>query len=121
MPIFAGTSLSAAKAAFAAANQDKFAAMHRALINESLPLTEAKILAIAKRIDLDLALFKRDMKSKAIDAKIKENFDLSQKLRIMGTPAFIVGKKGGDQVFFIPGGTTYDKLQTLIGRVRDNT
>jgi protein-disulfide isomerase len=120
LPIFAGSSLYAAKAAFAAAQQDKFAAMHHALIDEELPLTEEKVLAIAKRLDLNLAAFKHAIKSKAIDAKIKQNFDLSQKLRIMGTPAFIIGKVHGEQVFFIPGATTYDKLETLIGRVREN-
>jgi protein-disulfide isomerase len=117
LPIFGGTSLYAAKAALAAIKQGKFDALHAEIIKLEMPLTEEKVLTAAKDVGLNLKKLKRDIQSDDIDQILKANFDLSQKLRIMGTPAFIVGTANGES-FFIPGATDENKLRELIAKIK---
>lgn len=117
LPIFGGPSLFAAKAALAAANQNKFQDLHKALMQFNGELTDEKVLDIARSVELDIKTLKKDINSQNVEEFIKSNFELSQKLRIMGTPAFIVGKENSDQVFFIPGAVEAEQLLKLVDKV----
>lgn len=119
LPIFGGTSGSAARAALAAYKQDaaKFTKFHNALMSAQNPLTDDKIMSIASSAGLDVNQLKNDMNNPAVQKEIDANFKLAQNLSIMGTPTFIIGHWENSAVSkstFIPGGTTQDVLETAI-------
>ena len=120
LPIFGAESQNAAKAALAAKNQGKYMEMHDALMNAGKPLTNDKVMAAAKSVGLDTDQLAKDMKSKAIDEELNNNFKLAQSLGVMGTPAFIVASNPATDKtsFFVPGATSQSKLQSLINQAR---
>ncbi len=91
-PIFGGEPL-LAKAALAAHLQGKYDDIHKAFMTSKGHLDMAEVLDIAKRIGLDVEKFKKDIKSPEVEKELKENMELGQKLKIDGTPAFIIGDK----------------------------
>ncbi len=117
LPIFGADSQFAAKAALAANKQGKYQAFHQALMKTQNPLSNAKVLAAAKKVGLNMAQLKKDMNSAEIDKVIKDDFKLAQKLQLVGTPAFIVGNQAGTQFKFIPGATSQAGLQQAIQSV----
>jgi len=54
-------------------------------------LTLSEVKEIARQLNLDVEKLASDMKSEDIEKEIKENLDLGQKLKITGTPTFIIG------------------------------
>lgn len=125
-PIFGESSDLASKAALAAAIQNKYMAMHEALIGQKGRLDEKIINEAAKSVGLDMAKFKTDMNSKAVTEALEANRKLAEKLRLMGTPAFIVAStpegifKEGTEVAFIPGAASRDALKDLIKKASVN-
>jgi len=119
-PIFGKSSDAASRAALAAAMQGKYLPMHEALINQEKRLNDQIIDDAAKSIGLDMAKFKTDMASKEVTDALEANRQLAEKLRLMGTPAFIVAStpdgqfKTGTQPAFIPGAASAEALQDLI-------
>jgi protein-disulfide isomerase len=101
-----------AKAALAADRQDKFVPFHRALYQLRGQVDEAKTLATAASLGLDVDRLKSDIQDPAIDAMLKRNLALARALKIDGTPGFIIG----DQI--ITGPTELNKLQTVIRDTR---
>ncbi len=80
--------LPAATAAWAAHQQGKFWEYHDALFTNQKQLSEALYLDIAKKLNLDLGKFKRDL-TLATPA-INKDIQLAEKLAISGTPLFII-------------------------------
>jgi protein-disulfide isomerase len=80
--------LPAAVAAWAAYRQGKFWEYHDALFNNQKQLGEALYLDIAKKLNLDLSKFKRDL-TLAIPA-ITKDIQLAEKLAVSGTPFFVI-------------------------------
>lgn len=111
-PILGPASVTAAKAALAAARQDKYQPMHDALMGLRGQLDDAKIMRVAESLDLDLARLKADMASPEIQATIERNLDLARKLQIEGTPAFVIG----DQL--VPGAVPLEQLKAVVEKVR---
>lgn len=122
-PIFGPDSVFAAKAAIAAAKQGKYFEFHNALMTSKNPLTNAQVLIIAKNVGLNINQLKKDMKNKAMEDELQNNYALAKKLNLIGTPAFIVTKtdvtSGTDAtVKFFPGATTQDNLQNMIDEIK---
>lgn len=122
-PIFGNNSMDASRAALAAAKQGKYKAMHEALMNASNPLTEKKVMEAAKSAGLNIKQLKADMDSEDVRKELEQNLMLSQKLGLLGTPAFVVGStKNGDKantpVFFVPGAATEEMIQGYVEQVR---
>jgi len=92
-PILSSSSRTATQAALAAHKQGKYQEMHDQLMAFRGPLDEPRIMAIAKKVGLDVKKLTTDMQSSEIKARITANLTLAQKLDIQGTPAFIVGGK----------------------------
>lgn len=115
-PIFGGSSKEAAQASVAAYQQgaSKFFEFHNALYKISPPLTTEKILDAAKNAGLNVNKLKADMKNPAIEKLLKANFELASKLRLVGTPAFILTNKDETEFKFVPGATTEKDLQDKI-------
>lgn len=119
-PIFGSSSDMASRAALAAALQGKYQAMHEALLKQDGRLNEKIIMDTAKSVGLNMTKFKADMDSQAVKDALNANRELAEKLRLMGTPAFIIAStpagqfKTGTTPAFIPGAASEQALQDLI-------
>lgn len=114
LPIFGAASEFAAKAALASAKQNKFDAFHSALLGQDGPLSSKSVLALAKKLGIDIHKLQKDMASPDIAQQIRNNFQLAQNIRLMGTPAFILTNADLSQYKYIPGATTQSSLQQQI-------
>lgn len=92
-PILGPGSEFAARAALASHAQGKYEAFHQALMTSSGTIDEASALETARAVGLDVERLKRDMEDPMVKAEIERNLALAGKLRITGTPAFIIGDK----------------------------
>lgn len=119
-PIFGGGSALAAKAAIAANQQGKYFSLHDALLRADNPITEEKIMQLAKDRGINIETLKKDMESPKTDAIIKANFELAKKLGLQGTPAFVLTNKRENIYKFIPGETTESNLQTLLDQLKQD-
>ena len=123
-PIFGKISLQASQAALAANMQGKYLAMHNALMDAGIPLSDKKITEAAQKAGVDVKQMKKDMESQKVRAELEQNLMLSQKLGLMGTPAFVIGntQKGSSPdvpVFFIPGTPTPGMIQDYVQKIRE--
>jgi len=87
---FHNNAMSAAKAALAANAQGKFWQMHDALFDGQKDLSDDAIIAMAKKIGLNVNKFKTDWKSDKFDKQIAADLDFSNKNGASGTPAFFI-------------------------------
>ncbi len=111
-PILSESSHVASVYALAAHKQGKYFPLHQALMTFKGPKTEENIITLAKSVGIDTDKLKADAKDPGIEAELKKNMDLAQKLAITGTPAFIIG----DQI--IRGYVPYEAMKTLIADQR---
>ena len=84
-------SVLAARAAIAARNQGKYLAFHKVLMEANSVYDLPSILDMANTIGLDTERLRRDMNGKEIDEIIRKNFALADKLKLNGTPSFVIG------------------------------
>ena len=117
LPIFGGNSRLAATAALASTKQSKYYAFHNALFAATAPLNEQTIFKIAKQVGLNVTKLKQDMKTSWISKQIRDNFQLAQELKLMGTPAFIISNKDHTEIRFIPGATSKNNFNQQIDAV----
>jgi protein-disulfide isomerase len=82
--------LPAAKAAWAAGQQEKFWEFHDALFDQQKQLGDAFYQKTAQSLGLDMAKFERDRTSQAAAAAIEQDLTMAEKLGIDGTPFFIM-------------------------------
>ena len=90
-PIKGQNSIAAARLALAARKQpDKYLALHFALMREDTEATPASVVAMAKKVGIDLDRLKVDVQDPSISATIAASHSLAEAANIDGTPAFIV-------------------------------
>ncbi len=123
LPIFKGSSVTAAKAALAANKQGKFVAFHEALMSEKKPLTTKSIMGIAASSGLNVKQLKKDMTNTEITQQIDANMQLAQAflqttIGYVFTPIFVVSNQSGSKFQFIPGGLDYAGLNKVINEMR---
>jgi protein-disulfide isomerase len=113
-PIFGEHSEYAAKAALAAAKQNKYWELHQAMFSHEGQVTTDVVNQLAEGLGLDMAKLKEDIGSKDIGERIAANLQLGKLLAINGTPAFIID----DQVHggYLP----LDGMIASIAQVRAN-
>ncbi|PHQ79944.1 MAG: disulfide bond formation protein DsbA [Coxiella sp. (in: Bacteria)] len=127
-PIFGPASTYAAKISIAARLQGKtkFMAFHNGMFKSGLmegKLKDTDVDRIAKTAGLDMAKLKTDMNAKAVTNELKTTFTLAQKLKLPGTPAFVILPTDGKnakmmkKITFIPGGTRYEGLQQALKKI----
>lgn len=78
----------AAKAAWAAGQQDKFWPYHDELFVQQESLGEELYIAIAKTLNLDLARFNQDRQGNAAIVAIQQDMTMAKQLGVSGTPFF---------------------------------
>jgi len=106
LPVLSEQSRVAARAALAAAQQNRFKPFHDALYAGG-PVSDTTIAAAGRTAGVNVAAIPRDA-----DATIRQNLDVAAKLGITGTPSWVVG----DQV--MTGALPIDQLQAAIVRAR---
>jgi len=111
-PILGPQSLHAARAALAAAKQDKYEAFHFALMTQPGDMSEAHIQTVAASVGLDVERLRQDMRDPEVEAILRRNFDLAEALGIKGTPAFVVGRT------LVPGAIDAETFRQLIAEAR---
>lgn len=120
-PIFGADSQFAAAAALASAKQGKYDVFHHALMATPDPLNSEVVLDVAGKTGLDVTRLKTDMMSSDVKQELSDTMKVAQKLQLMGTPAFVVANTGDtNQSVLIPGTTSAEVLQTLVGQAREN-
>jgi protein-disulfide isomerase len=94
LPIFGDDSKFDVKAGLAAYAQspEKFAVFHDAMMKLQVPLTSAVTLKVASEVGLNVKQLQADMKNPMFGVEINENYELAKKLKLTGTPAFIMAK-----------------------------
>lgn len=119
-PIFGASSELATKAALAAAKQDKFAAMHDALM-KATDYSRDNIMQLASNVGLDRNKFEADLDSKDVQQKLADNQALAKQLKIYFTPVLVIAntdaKPEAMKIVFIPGGVPGKMLTQLIAEV----
>lgn len=110
-PILGEGSLFASRAALASRKQDKYEAMHWALMSLKRA-NEKSVLDTARKLGLDLAKLKADMKAPEVGQHIQLSMQLAQALNINGTPSFIIGDT------LVPGVVPLATLQKMVADTR---
>lgn len=114
-PILGPDSTFASRAAIAAQNQsqDKYWAFNDAMMTWRGDLDEATVMSLAEESGLDAEALRRDMEAPAVAGKIKRNYELARKLKINGTPGFIIGGQ------IVRGYVDYSALRQLVEEARE--
>ena len=92
LPILSQSSFDASIAALAAHNQNRYIEYHIELMKHQGNLNKGTLIMIAKKLNLDLKLFQDDLSNDRLRVTINKNRKIAQKLKLRGTPAFIIGK-----------------------------
>ena len=90
----------AAKAAWAAGQQDKFWIYHDGLFAFQDKLGEDYYVELAEQVGLDMEQFERDRNSPDAQAAIDKDIELAESLQIQGTPTFFLNE------YQLPGNAT---------------
>ncbi len=103
LPVLRKESDQAARFALAAREQGKFLDYHFALLTQSGVLTDEKLLEVAKTVGLDAERLKKDAAAAKLSEAIEGNVAAARRMRLDGTPSFIVTSLDGDFLRVIPG------------------
>lgn len=93
LPILGPPSVIGSHASLAAQKQGAYLKFRAALMSSPPNIDEAMVHRISDQLGLDWAKLQTDMKDPTIDQRLAANEQLSQKLGIQGTPAFVVGRQ----------------------------
>jgi protein-disulfide isomerase len=113
-PILSAGSVEAARVASAVTIVDpvKYQAFHFELLGGRGQADEARALAAAETVGVDVAAVKKTMDEARINETIQANYAVAQKLGISGTPTYVIG----DEVVF--GAVGADELKEKIASMR---
>lgn len=104
--------LSAARAAWAAAQQDQFWIYHDGLFANQSRLGETLYDELAQQIGLDLEAFDRDRNSPASLAAVQRDLQLAQSMALNGTPTFLLND------LLMPPGTSLTLLEETFNKAQ---
>ena len=113
-PILGPASIRAARAALASVQQGKYEAYHFALMTQPGDMSDGHLEKVARDVGLDVDKLKADMESEEIDAMLRRNHELAERLGINGTPAFVIGDT------LVPGAIDAQAMRRLIAAERAN-
>lgn len=114
IPVFGPASEKAARVAIAAKYQNKYLAVHQALLQASRPLDDKKIEAAVRKAGADWPRLQADLKRHSADIEdlIERNMIQAEMLRFSGTPGFIIGTTLGF------GAIKIDPIRKVIAETR---
>jgi len=113
-PVLGPGSVEAARVAVAVRMQapKKYLEFHQKLLGGRGRADQARALAVAKEIGLDMGRLQKDMKSPEVEKTLKQDFGLAEALGLNGTPSYVIG----DDV--IVGAVGFDALKEQINTAR---
>lgn len=111
-PILGPNSVRASRAAIAARKQGKYLSLHQVMMKANSTFSEAAIMAMAKSVGLDTARLKQDMRSAETDSILRQNYALAEKLKLNGTPSFVIGDT------LLRGGRDLESLRAIVAEAR---
>ncbi|MBM2846495.1 MAG: putative Oxidoreductase, DsbA-like [Bacteroidetes bacterium] len=111
-PILGEASVFGARAALAAWKQGKHQAFHEAMLASENELTQEEVVAIARRVGLDVEKLEADLRAPEWQAAIDRNRALANLLGISGTPGFVVGGE------MYPGALDLTRLKEFVTKAR---
>lgn len=111
-PILGPNSVLASRAAIAAHKQGKYLSLHQVMMKANSAFSEAAIMAMAKSVGIDTARLARDMRSPGTDAILRNNYALAEKLKLNGTPSFVIGDT------LLRGGRDLESLRGIVAEAR---
>jgi len=103
LPLLRKESDVAARYALAAREQGKYLDYHFALMAQSGVLTEARLREVAAKTGLDVKKLEADAKAAKLETAIRGNFEAAERLRLDGTPSFIITALDGEFLRVIAG------------------
>ncbi|SDW30021.1 Protein-disulfide isomerase [Albimonas donghaensis] len=115
-PILGPSSVTAARAALAAREQDegrRYMAFNDALMNHKGGLSDGDVWALAAEAGLDIARLKADSKDPDIQRAIEATYSLAKVLKIEGTPTFVIGDS------IVRGYVPLDRLRETVAETRE--
>lgn len=110
-PILTASSKTAAFWAFAAAEQGKYPAFHKALFAGGR-VTDSSIAKAAAAAGLDVPLAAKQIQKPEYQNEVEANLDMMAALGVNGTPTFVVGNE------IMEGAGGYDALQAAVDKAR---
>jgi protein-disulfide isomerase len=94
-PVLGPGSVEAARVAVAVHMQDKsgkkYLEFHQKLLGGRGHADQARALAVAKEVGVDMDRLQKDLKSPEIKSTLEENFKLAEALGLNGTPSYVIG------------------------------
>ncbi len=116
-PFIDSTSTFAARAGLAAVLQGQYKAFHDAVMQATIPLSDAKVIAAAKKLGLNTNELLNNMGSPGVTAQLKEELDAADQFNVRGTPTFVIYPSTGTQKpTILVGRVSADKLQQVISQ-----
>lgn len=107
LPVLGPASEEAARAALAAAKQDKYLTLHQAFMRHQGPLTPDTINAIARQAGVDVNRMRRDMASADVTNHLVDNHGVAAEIGFDATPGFSING-------VLVNGAKFDKLDRLL-------
>ncbi|MEL6352832.1 MAG: thioredoxin domain-containing protein [Cyanobacteria bacterium J06627_28] len=107
----------AAKATWAAAQQDKFWIYHDGLFAYQDKLGEDYYVELAEQVGLDVERFNRDRNSSEAQAAIDKDVELARALELGGTPSFLMTNFSDS--FMLPGGAPQELYDEAALRLQN--
>jgi len=98
----------AAEAAQCAGEQNLFWDMHHYLFAYQTALTREDLVRYAGELELEVGPFVECLDSGRHDAAIREDIEVARKLRIQGTPAYVLGRR-------VPASDDVEVLEVISG------
>ena len=112
LPVLGPGSVIGARALLAAHKQGGYLKLRDALMTGTANITEDTVRDAAVKLGLDWNRLKTDMTAPDVLARIDRNLDISRRLEIQGTPAYIVGTR------LTPGAVELADLQGVVAAAR---
>ena len=107
----------AAKATWAAAQQDKFWIYHDGLFAYQEKLGEDYYVELAEQVGLDVETFNRDRNSPEAQAAVDKDVELARALELGGTPSFLMTNFSDS--FMLPGGAPQELYDEAALRLQN--
>jgi protein-disulfide isomerase len=105
----------AARASWAAQQQGQFWPYHDALFEQQSQLGADLYQQIAQDLGLDMEQFNRDFNSSASREAVDQDRQLTQQLRLNGTPTFVLND------LLVPGNTPMEFFETVVEQVNQSS
>jgi protein-disulfide isomerase len=93
IPVLGPASAVEASAILAAGLQGGYVRMQAAMLSDPAEPSEEKVRQAAVKLGLDADRLAKDMSNPAVVAAIKDNLELARRLKVQGTPVFVVGDR----------------------------